>query len=95
MSDAHKETARAHAALRAALPVMRRTLNDYFESVTVRRDPATIALAEWVEIAPDIRAVRLAEACVGPQPDQEGIDTDWVNAVLDRSREFIQTTAQK
>jgi len=71
-----------HGALRMALPVMRRTAWEYFSSVTVKGNPATICLAEWREIAPDVRAIMAAELCVGPQPDMEIVDTVWLNACI-------------
>lgn len=71
-------------ALRLALPVMRRTVSEYLESVTVKRDHASIALAEWGEIGPDIQAIIAATALVGPEPDVEGVDTEWLDEAIRR-----------
>lgn len=67
------------AALRMALPVMRRTAFEYLESVAIKRDPATIAPAEWQEIAPDLEAICAAEACVGLVEDDDG---QWLDDIL-------------
>ena len=71
----------AHAAaLRLALPVMRRTAAEYLDSVMVHGDPATIAPAEWSEVAPDLDAIAAAEACVGRIADAE---SDRLDPILD------------
>lgn len=80
---------RLHAALRAAIPVMRRYIWEYLESSTVKRDPNTISPCEWDEIAPDILALRMAQACVGDQPDSAVVDTDWLNDALDMSLRHV------
>lgn len=69
-------------ALRVALPVLRRGASEYLESVTVKRDPASICAYEWEDVAPDIAAIRAATAIVGAQPDVEGVDTAWLDAAL-------------
>ena len=77
-------------ALRAALPVMRRTVWEYLGSVTIHRDPDTIVSVEWEEIADDVRAIWAATACVGPQPDQYGVDTAWLDDILaTQARQYI------
>ena len=68
-------------ALRLALPVMRRTAAEYLDSVMVRSDPATIAPAEWEEIAPDLDAIAAAEACVG-----RVTEPSWLDAIIDAGK---------
>lgn len=70
-------------ALRLALPVMRRTAAEYLESVMIRHDPATIAPAEWAEIAPDLDAIVAAEACVGRDDTDEARERLWLDPILD------------
>lgn len=72
----------AKAALRLALPVMRHRAHNYFECFAIRRAPDRIAPIEWDEAADLIHAIRAATACVGPQPDMEGVNTEWLDAVL-------------
>lgn len=64
-----QSVAAMEAALRAALPVMRRTAAEYLAGVMIRMDPNTIAPVEWYEIMPDLDAIVAAEAVVGRQPD--------------------------
>lgn len=77
--------ARAEAALRLALPALRRELHGYLECCTVARDVATVTPDEWEELAPDIAAIRAAAAIVGPQPDAEGVDSAWLDAAIARA----------
>lgn len=70
------------AALRMALPVMRRTAAEYLESVMVRHDPNSITPAEWDEIRPDLDAIVAAEACVGRQED-DSRERLWLDPILD------------
>lgn len=72
-------------ALRLALPVMRRGVCEYLEGHTVKGDPATVTPDEWAEIAADVAAIRAATAIVGPHPDQDGVDTAWLDAALERA----------
>ena len=60
-----QSVAAMEAALKTALPVMRRTACEYLSSVMVNGNPSTIAPTEWAEIAPDLDAIAAAEACVG------------------------------
>lgn len=64
-----QSVAAMEAALKAALPVMRRTAAEYLSSVMIRMDPNTIAPVEWYEVIPDLDAIVAAEAVVGRQPD--------------------------
>ena len=64
-----QSVAAMEAALKAALPVMRRTAAEYLSSVMIRMDPNTIAPVEWYEVTPDLDAIVAAEAVVGRQPD--------------------------
>lgn len=64
-----QSVAAMEAALKAALPVMRRTAAEYLFSVMIRMDPNTIAPVEWYEVTPDLDAIVAAEAVVGRQPD--------------------------
>ena len=68
-------------ALRLALPVMRRTVAEYLDSVMVRSDPATIAPIEWEEVAPDLDAIVAAEACVG-----RVTEPSWLDAIVDAGK---------
>ena len=65
-------------ALQQALPVMRRTAVELLESVMVDGDPATIAPAEWAEIAPDLDAICAAMAC-GAHDDGA---PEWFSAII-------------
>lgn len=71
------------AALKAAIPVMRRTAAEYLESVMVRHNPDSIAPSEWAEIAPDLEAILSAEACMGRVDDDEDRERLWLNPILD------------
>jgi hypothetical protein len=75
-------TPRSHEALELALPVMRRVLYEYLQGVAVKDDLASILPAEWAEVAVDIRAIRVAQSCVGWVPDMGGVDTAWLDTAL-------------
>jgi hypothetical protein len=82
------DEAKAHAmaeALRAALPAMRRAAYWFFEGVAIRLDPFSITPPELDEAAAEARAIRLAEACVGRQPDFPEVDTEFLDAALARA----------
>ena len=66
------------AALRDAVPVMRKTAAEYLDSVMVRSDPTTIAPLEWEEITPDLSAIAAAEACIG-----RVTEPSWLDRIVD------------
>lgn len=61
------------------LPILRRTAEDMLRCVSVGNDPATIASADWRDIADDLRAVLVVERIVG-RPDD---GCAMLNRVLD------------
>jgi hypothetical protein len=75
-------TPRSHEALELALPVMRRNVYEYLQGVAVKDDPASISPADRAEVAVDIRAIRVAQSCVGCVPDMGGVDTAWLDTAL-------------
>lgn len=78
-----QSVAAMEAALKATIPVMRRTAAEYLESVMIRHNPDTIAPSEWEEIAPDLEAILAAEAAVGRLDDDDDRDRLWLNPILD------------
>lgn len=78
----HRDLRQANAALRAALPVLRRSAWEFIASCAFRDDPATLCPEDWASVAPDIKAIRLAESCVGPQLDLSGVDGSWLDAAI-------------
>ena len=77
-----QSVAAMEAALKATIPVMRRTAAEYLESVMIRHNPDTIAPSEWAEIAADLDAILAAEAVVG-RLDDDDRDRLWLNPILD------------
>lgn len=71
-------------ALRQALPVLRRGVHEYCDSVSVSRDPRSIAAAEWEKIRPDILAILDIARLIEPSPDADGVDTLFLDACLGR-----------
>ena len=81
-----ESVAAMEAALRATIPVMRRTAAEYLEGVMIRHNPDTIAPSEWEEIAPDLEAILAAEAVVGRLDDDDDRDRLWLNPILDAGK---------
>jgi len=73
------------AAASDARKVIRRTIVEFLESVTVRDDPASIAPMEWDEIVEDLIALRALDAHLPPANDE-------YSAFLDRYLPHCPTT---
>jgi len=83
-------TPRSTEALLAVVPVLRRWVHDYLRGVAVRKDLSSIHAADWEGASDEIRALRQAQACIGPPVDDlPGVDTAWLDAALVASPTYI------
>lgn len=72
-----------HAALRLALPVMRKAAAGYLSRRMLSDyDTNGISPNDWAWVRPDFEAILAAEACVGRVPD----DWPWLDAIIDSGK---------